>query len=67
MRRQGKTCEFHIVKLHASVTKMMEKFNLFMNDPAPADAVDNEDDELMQIFDDIEEIIEDQIFITHLV
>ena len=33
----------------------------------PADAVDNEDDELMQIFDDIEEIIEDQIFITHLV
>ena len=33
--------------------------------PAPADAVDNEDTELKQIFDDVEEKFDDHIFSTH--
>ena len=56
---------------------MLDKFNVNMYDhkrrgataattPSQADtAVDDKDDELLQILDDVEEIFGDRVFITH--
>ena len=70
MKRQGQTCE-----TFTPLPMMIDKFNCSMYDhhrrgaivpPIPADAaVDDENDEIIQILDDVEEMFGDPIFLTN--